>query len=108
MPKRLKTHQPPGHKTRKEANREYDQRRSEDAVRRLYHTSRWRALRAFILNRDPYCSRCDAKGISTPSDTVNHIVKAKDDPDRFYDETNLEGVCTPCHSSDIQREEYHA
>lgn len=105
MPVRPKTHRPKGQPTRKEQNAAYDRTRADDEVRKLYQTPQWRRLRKVILNRDPYCKRCERHGIDTPSDTVNHIVKAKDDPTRFFDPDNLEGVCTPCHSGEIQSEE---
>lgn len=108
MPSKPKTHRPKGQQTRKEQNATYDARRADDPVRRLYATLRWQALRLIILGRDPYCKRCERGGIITPSDTVNHIEKAKDAPERFFDETNLEGVCAPCHSGEIQREERKA
>lgn len=105
MPSKLKTHRPKGQQTRKEKNAEYDTNRANDAIRALYRGTRWRALRLVILARDPYCKRCERHGRAVGSDTVNHIEKARDNPDRFYDETNLEGVCAPCHSGEIQAEE---
>lgn len=109
MPNKPKTHRPKHQPTRKQQNAAYDARRAEDAIRKLYWSPRWRrGVRVLILARDPYCKRCEAKGIITPSDTVNHIVKARDDPSRFFDEDNLEGVCAPCHSREIQIEERKA
>lgn len=105
MPKRAPTHRPKGQPTRKDANAAYDRRRATDEVRKLYQTPQWRALRKFILDRDPYCKRCDGRGIVTPSTVANHITKARDDLTRFFDPNNLEGVCKPCHDSDIQSEE---
>jgi len=106
MPKKTKTHRPPGQVTRKEQNAAYDARRAEDEVRRLYNTPRWRAVRLIVLARDPFCVRCLAQGIATPSDTANHKDKgARKHPERFYDLDVIEGVCTPCHSGEIQAEE---
>lgn len=106
MPKKVKTHRPKGQPTRAEQNREYDaRRRAEDAIRALYQTPAWKALRKIILARDPYCKRCDAKGLVTPATTVNHIKRSREHPELFFDETNLEGVCAPCHNSEIQKEE---
>lgn len=110
MPQKRKTHARPGQQTRKEKNAEYDKkRRDENEGRKLYSLARWRhpkyGLRRHILDRDPWCARCALKGIVTHSDTVNHKVAHKGDPELFWDEANLEGVCSPCHSSDIQKEE---
>lgn len=108
MPKKPKTHRPKNAPTRKEQNAFYDRRRADDWIRRLYYTTRWQALRLMILARDPFCKRCERSGIATPSDTVNHIDRARKTPERFFDEDNLEGVCAPCHSGEIQREERRA
>ena len=106
MPKKVKTHRPKGQPTRAEQNREYDaRRRAEDEIRALYQTQQWRNLRPLILDRDPYCKRCETNGIVTPSTTVNHIKRSREHPELFFDEDNLEGVCAPCHNSEIQREE---
>lgn len=107
MPSRIPTHRPKGRETRKEQNARIDKARNEHEIRKLYRSGRWGTLRVHILFRDPYCVRCLAKTppIRTPSNTVNHIKKAKDHPELFFDPDNLEGVCAPCHSSDIQREE---
>lgn len=106
MPKKTKTHRPKNAPTRKEQNAAYDARRSEDMVRQLYNTSRWRQTRDIVLARDPFCVRCLAKGIATPADTANHKDKgARRHPERFYDVEFIEGVCTPCHSGEIQAEE---
>lgn len=109
MPKRPPTFKPPGYKGRKQANRDYDARRKCAPGRVLYNTYRWKKeVRPAILMRDPYCLRCAAKGIVTPSDTVNHKVRHKGDPTLFWDWNNLEGVCASCHNSDIKSEENEA
>jgi 5-methylcytosine-specific restriction protein A len=109
MPKRIPYHRPKGRPTRKEMNREYDRKR-DDEIRALYRTPRWRALRLLILARDPFCIRCLSKSppIRTPSTVANHIKKARDFPELFFEETNLEGDCKPCHDSEIQSEERKA
>lgn len=110
VPKRIPTHRPKGRETRQEQNARIDRERDRDETRALYRTPRWRRLRPLVLDRDPYCVRCLAKDppIRTPSTTANHIKKAKDYPELFFDINNLEGVCAPCHSSEIQSEERRA
>lgn len=110
VPKRIPTHRPKGMPTRREQNAAYDKARNEDEIRRQYNSNRWRTLRVHILDRDPFCVRClrAEPPLRTPSTTVNHIKKARDFPEMFFDDNNLEGVCAPCHSSDIQAEERRA
>lgn len=110
MPKRIPTHRPKGRQSRKEKNAEYDKARNEDETRKKYQTNQWRTLRIHVLHRDPYCVRHMAQTppMRVPSTTVNHIKKARDFPELFFDINNLEGVCAPCHSSDIQAEERRA
>lgn len=106
MPKRTKTFRPKNAPTRKEQNAAYDARRADDEVRKLYASKRWRAVRLLVLERDPYCKRCETRGIVTPSDTANHKDKgARRHPERFFDMDEIEGVCAPCHSGEIQAEE---
>ena len=108
MPKKPKTHRPPGYKGPKVTAREYDKKRSTVPWRRWYRLARWSNLRKIVLAEEPYCARCAAEGIVKPSDTVNHIRPHKGDFELFWDRDNLEGVCASHHSGDIQREEAEA
>ena len=106
MPKLPPTHRPKGYKGRQQSNKDYDASRTGTPERLLYAKRRWRdKVRPVILARDPLCVRCLAEGRSTPSDTVNHIIPHKGNPELFWDMDNLEGVCASHHSRDIQREE---
>jgi 5-methylcytosine-specific restriction protein A len=70
--------------------RRYERRPQRVADKRFYASPGWRALRAFVLARDP---RCDCGG---PSEQADHIVPrsqgGSDDP------SNLKGKCGGCHS----------
>lgn len=50
----------------------------------------WPTIRRAILRRDPVCVRCHA----APSTDVDHIGDKHD-----HSETNLRGLCGPCHAS---------
>ena len=63
------------------------------SARGWYHTRRWRQLRALILGRSPLCVVCH--GAAT---TVDHLVPHGMSPDLFWDEANLQTLCTSCHS----------
>ena len=65
---------------------------------RWYVSSRWLRLRADILRRDPFCRMCRVLGRRTLTTDVDHILPHHGDLVRFWDSTNLQGLCKPCHS----------
>lgn len=74
------------------------------AIRRSTEWSRflnskvWRTLSKVHLDNSPYCVRCLAKGLWTPALEVHH--RKGDDPMYALDESTLEALCKPCHSSE--------
>ena len=55
---------------------------------------------------EPLCRECFKDGRLTPMDCVDHIVpmNGPDDP-RWYDQTNHQALCTPCHSRKTANED---
>lgn len=47
---------------------------------------------------EPLCRRCLAKGETTPSEEVHHVVPIAVDPGRRLDRSNLEALCRTHHS----------
>lgn len=73
------------------------------AVTRTYHrhskrvtsTKRWQVLRHQILERDGWkCRSCGARGRLE----VDHIEAVRVAPDRAFDPSNLQALCSPCHT----------
>lgn len=69
----------------------------------IYKSSWWLRLRAAQLAKEPCCQMCAQYGISTPANTVDHIVEisqggAMDDPD------NLQSLCSACHNTKTAKE----
>lgn len=60
---------------------------------------RWRKLRRWYIARHPMCQQCDADGISSWAEDVDHIVPfdGKSDPKRL-DAGNLQALCRSCHN----------
>ncbi len=54
----------------------------------------WRRLRASVLNGEPLCRHCHARGIMTEATDVDHI---NNDASNNSAE-NLQGLCHECHS----------
>lgn len=89
---------------RRQRNREYDaRRRAERPYRAWYKTSRWRAIRAAQLLKQPLCERCQSRGIITAATVAHHRTAHKGDEALFFDPDNLASSCADCHDVDEQR-----
>ncbi len=69
----------------------------ETAHQRGY-TSRWQKARAGWLRSHPLCVHCQAEGRVRAANEVDHIVPHKGDSTLFWDNTNWQSLCKPCHS----------
>lgn len=76
------------------------------AYRKLYKSKVWTKGRLVFLANNPLCTRCQAKGRITRATVVNHIKPHKGDLALFYDTSNFEAVCAPCHDGPIKQAEY--
>lgn len=91
--------------TRQERARVRDQR----PWRKWYHTARWKRLRQSVFVRDgfacqwPGCGRIDG---DTSRLVADHKVPHRGCAALFWDETNVQTLCKPCHDSAKQREEH--
>lgn len=93
---------------RREAARAYDYSRANASPwRKWYSTAGWKSIRQRRLRANPICCKCDARGLLTPADTVNHITPHRGDRALFFSFENTESVCKACHDRFIQREEIH-
>lgn len=71
----------------------------------LYSTRRWLALRAQHLRREPLCRFCVQQGLVTVGTIVDHIRPHRGNVEMFFDDGNLQTLCTPHHNSTKQRAE---
>ena len=67
-------------------------------VHRWYGSARWQRLRAEVVQSDPFCRSCRARGLRVLTVDIDHIRKHDGDPVLFWDRTNLQGLCKPCHT----------
>ncbi len=84
-----------------------DERRSPEAKawRGLYGLKAWRILRAAQLAAHPFCQR-PIHGVRLVQATVaNHRVPHRGDHDLFFDQANLESLCSDCHDGPTQQAE---
>jgi 5-methylcytosine-specific restriction protein A len=61
-------------------------------------STRWLRLRAEVLQDEPFCRHCRQAGRRSLTVDIDHIVKHDGDPVRFWDRSNLQGLCKPCHT----------
>jgi 5-methylcytosine-specific restriction protein A len=64
------------------------------------YTGAWDKAKAGFLAKHPFCRFCGAA-----SDTVDHIRPHRGDTDVFWDRSNWQALCGPCHNSTKQRQE---
>ena len=66
---------------------------------RMYDTRRWRKARIHFLAIYPLCVLCQRSGRVTPATVVDHITPHDGNPALFWDPTNWQALCKPCHDS---------
>ena len=76
--------------------------------RRWYGTARWRALRMVIFTRDLFTCQWPGCGLVTGNTSLlvaDHRKPHRGDERLFWDPSNLETLCKPCHDRLKQRAE---
>jgi 5-methylcytosine-specific restriction protein A len=73
----------------RQANRE----RSTDA-----YDSTWRRFRRMVLAERPLCADCERQGLIVPATELHHERPVRERPDLRLVESNVTGLCKPCHS----------
>lgn len=65
---------------------------------------RWQKARLLFLSKEEnaLCVYCTRAGRITAATVVNHRMPHRGDMRLFWDRTNWEGVCKPCHDGIIQ------
>ena len=84
-----------------------DYLRSDEAkeYRKLYSTQRWRKGRLAHLRAHPLCVYCAAMDRVTAATVVDHIEPHRGDLELFFDPSNWQSLCAPCHDGAKAREE---
>jgi len=81
-----------------------DHRSPEAQVYRAWYKTRaWQILRQSQLTAQPLCRMCDSQGYVTAASVVDHIKAHKGDRIAFFDPSNLQSLCKPCHDRHAQR-----
>ena len=67
--------------------------KEEDIIRKSpYHSPRWKAVRKAFLELNPCCVMCGKK-----ANTVDHKKRWGADGVDFWDQSNYQPMCFPCH-----------
>lgn len=74
------------------------------AHKRGYNT-RWGKFRKDYLFENPLCVHCQASGIQTPANEIDHITPHRGDQTLFWDIGNLQALCKSCHSKKTRHEQ---
>jgi len=67
---------------------------------------KWQKAREQFLLEHPLCVRCKAEGIVRPANVVDHATPHRGDAALFWDRKNWQSLCTNCHNSAKQSEEF--
>lgn len=81
--------------TTEERQRKYEHHYDEQG-RNLYHTTRWKKLRAAKVAINPICEHCETLGIARSVEEVDHIIEIEDGG-TFWDISNLQSLCRRHH-----------
>lgn len=63
------------------------------------YTSAWRRARGFYLLKHPLCVRHERMGEMIQATVVDHIKPHKGNKELFWDSSNWQSLCKPCHDS---------
>jgi 5-methylcytosine-specific restriction protein A len=71
----------------------------------IYQTQEWRETRARQLAKNPYCVYCLLVGKNVRATFADHVKPHRGNAELFFDENNLQSLCTICHNAAKQRED---
>ncbi|CUH68670.1 HNH endonuclease [Thalassovita gelatinovora] len=70
----------------------------------LYATKEWKTGRRVYLARNPLCVDCGELGLVVEATEVDHVKPHRGDRAKFFDRSNWQALCKPCHSRKTARE----
>lgn len=73
---------------------------------RAWYGRKWQGERHAFLKRHPLCTACAADGGVVVATVVDHVRPHQGDRGLFWDVSNWQGLCAPCHNGAKQRQEH--
>jgi 5-methylcytosine-specific restriction protein A len=58
---------------------------------------RWRKRSKQYLLENPLCAPCKRLGVLTAATIVDHVIPHRGNMELFWDESNWQSACKPCH-----------
>jgi len=65
----------------------------------------WQQARLQFLKEHPFCAHCRERGLFVAATVVDHITPHNGDPRLFWDRSNWQPLCKPCHDGWKQKQE---
>jgi 5-methylcytosine-specific restriction protein A len=69
------------------------------------YTYEWQQARLSFLDENPLCVYCEREGQVTAACIVDHRIPHRGDKVLFWDRSNWQSLCKPCHDGIKKREE---
>ena len=69
------------------------------------YNSKWQTAREKFLAKHPLCVECYKKGVYVKATVVDHVVAHRGDQMLFWDESNWQALCKPCHDRKTRSED---
>lgn len=69
----------------------------------FYNSRTWRKFRATFLEKNPLCVECEAEGVVTVANVVDHIIPINAGGAEL-DESNMQSLCITHHNKKSARE----
>jgi 5-methylcytosine-specific restriction endonuclease McrA len=79
--------------------------RGEKTTAQRGYGGRWQRERLVFLRANPLCVYCAQEGRVTAASVVDHRIPHQGDERLFWDRSNWQPLCAPCHDSVKKREE---
>lgn len=76
-----------------------------DSASKRGYNSRWQKARLKYLHSHPLCVLCREQGRLTEATVVDHIIPHRGDQKLFWDESNWQALCKPCHDKKTWNED---
>lgn len=64
---------------------------------KFYQSKQWRKVRKLYVQQNPLCVHCEARGLTTAVQEVDHIKPLRLGGEKF-DFENLQSLCKSCHA----------
>lgn len=72
----------------------------------LYDTARWKRMRLNQLRDEPLCRMCKQRHRVKAATVADHVTPHKGDERLFFDASNLQSLCSDCHTVSKARQEH--